>query len=60
MFAVLISVSKLGIMVVLPLPILATGGGGSVEILVSFFVSVGASIVGYYVSKWLDRHSRGK
>ncbi len=30
------------------------------DILVSFLLSVGASVVGCYVSKWLDRHSRGK
>lgn len=30
------------------------------EILVSFFVSLGAGIVGYYVCKWLDRHGKGK
>lgn len=26
----------------------------------AFFVSVAASIVGYYICKWLDRHSKGK
>jgi len=30
------------------------------DILTSFFVSVAASVAGYYVSKWLDRHSKGK
>lgn len=28
------------------------------EILIDFLVSVGASIVGYYVSKWLSRHRK--
>ena len=28
--------------------------------LTSFLVSIGASIVGYYICKWLDRHSKGK
>ena len=30
------------------------------EIITAFLVSVGASVVGYYISKWLDRHSKGK
>lgn len=32
----------------------------AVDILISFFVSVGASVVGSCVSKWLDRHRRGR
>lgn len=32
----------------------------ALSILVSFFVSVVASVVGYYVCKWLDRHGKGK
>ena len=32
----------------------------AVEILISFFVSVGASIVGSYISKWLNRHGKGR
>ena len=28
------------------------------ETLVSFFVSVMASVVGYYICKWLDRDNR--
>lgn len=30
------------------------------ELLTSFFVSVAAGVVGYYVCKWLDRHGKGK
>ncbi len=29
------------------------------ELVISFLVSVGASVVGYYISKWLDRHGKG-
>ena len=29
------------------------------ELAISFFVSVAASVVGYYISKWLDRHGKG-
>lgn len=32
----------------------------ALSILVSFFVSVAASVAGYYVCKWLDRHGKGK
>lgn len=32
----------------------------ALSILVSFFVSVAAGIVGYYICKWLDRHGKGK
>lgn len=28
--------------------------------LTSFLLSVAASIVGYYICKWLDRHGKGK
>ncbi len=30
------------------------------EIVLAFFVSVAASVVGYYISKWLDRHGKGR
>ena len=30
------------------------------EILLTFFVSVAAGVVGYYVCKWLDRHGKGR
>lgn len=26
----------------------------------AFLVSVAASVVGYYICKWLDRHDKGK
>lgn len=29
-------------------------------ILVDFFVSDAAGVVGYYVCKWLDRHGKGR
>ena len=29
------------------------------EMLASFFVSVGAGVVAYYICKWLDRHGEG-
>ena len=32
----------------------------AVENLFEFLVAVGASIVGNYVSKWLDRHRKGR
>jgi hypothetical protein len=39
------------------------GGGKGVDaldILVEFLVSVGAHIIGNYVSKWLDRRRKGQ
>lgn len=47
-------------MLSLPFPRLATEGGDLLEILVNFLVSFVASVVGDYVSKWLERHSKGK
>ena len=32
---------------------------GCVEMIVNFFVSVGAGVICYYICKWLDRHSKG-
>lgn len=43
--------------------LLQSGNGKGVhamEYLVGFLVSVGASVVGYYVCKWLDRHGKGR
>lgn len=37
-------------------PIWQQKGGVHVEYLISFLVSVIASIVGYYICKWLDRN----
>lgn len=28
--------------------------------IIGFFLSVAASVVGYYICKWLDRHRKGK
>lgn len=45
----------------LPFPTLATEGGVDLlEILVNFLVSFVASVAGDYVSKWLERHGKGK
>jgi len=30
------------------------------EFLITFFASVGASVAGYYICKWLDRRGKGK
>ena len=30
------------------------------ETFITFFVSVGAGVVSYYVCKWLDRHGKGR
>jgi len=35
-------------------------GVASLELLASFLMSVGASVVGSYISKWLDRHRKGR
>ena len=35
-------------------------GVDALDFLLDFFVSVGASIIGNYVSKWLDRHRKGQ
>ena len=45
----------------LPFPTLATEGGVDLlEILVNFLVSFVASVAGDYVSRWLERHGKGK
>ena len=35
-------------------PILVTGRGADMDLLISFYLSVMASVVAYYISKWLD------
>jgi ABC-type multidrug transport system permease subunit len=47
---------------VLPLlrPNWQQGGGGNVEILTNFLMSVAAGILCYYICKWLDRHNKGQ
>ncbi len=35
-------------------------GVDALDILVDFLVSVGASVIGNYVSKWLNRHRKGQ
>ncbi len=34
-------------------------GGACMEHILSFLVSVAASVVGYYIRKWLDGHDKG-
>ena len=34
-------------------------GGACMEHVLSFLVSVVASVVGYYIRKWLDGHDKG-
>ena len=38
----------------------ATGGGDSMEAVVSFQISVAAGIACRYISRWLDRHDEDK
>ena len=56
--------SKADIIIVLPFSNLTLGRREEVcameEILTSFLVSVIASVAGNCVSKWLDRHRKGK
>lgn len=47
-------VERENIIAMLSLPIWQQKGGVSFAILVSFLISVMASVVGYYISKWLD------
>lgn len=35
-------------------------GVDALDILLDFLVSVGASIIGNYVGKWLDRYRKGR
>ena len=41
-------------------PIPAAEGGGVMEYMFNFFVSVAANVVASLVSKWLERHRRGQ
>ncbi len=36
----------------------STGGGDSMDILISFFVTVAAGVVCHLIGKWLDRHDK--
>ena len=42
------------ILSVLPPPIMALKGGVIMELTISFISSVAASVVAYYICKWLD------
>ena len=48
------------IMTLLPQPLAYAKGGEIMELVTSFFVSVAAGIISYYICKWLDRHKCGK
>ncbi len=51
--------SNTAIMAVLPpTPNWQQEGGESMELLITFLVSVVAGIVAYYICKWLDRHDQ--
>ena len=52
--------SDFGIMAVLSPPTPAAGGGGNMDAIISFFVSVAANIASHYVRKWLDQHGKGQ
>ncbi len=41
-------------MITLSLPFWQQKGGVCLALVISFFVSVAASVVGYYICKWLD------
>ena len=43
------------IMGLLPSPILVQKGGLTVDLLISFIISVIAGVVAYYICEWLDR-----
>ena len=46
------------LMVSLSSPFWQQKGGVSMNHLLSFLVSVAASVVGYYIRKWLDGHDK--
>ncbi len=50
--------SDFDIIMVLSLPTPAARGGGGMEYIANFFVSVIANVVASCVSKWLDRHHK--
>jgi hypothetical protein len=61
--AFLAVLSKPGIIMSRPYPIRFTmqrKGVDALDILLDFLVSVGASIIGNYVGKWLDRYRKGR
>lgn len=50
---------KAGYNVKVATPRKAKKGGVSLEIIISFLISVLASIAAYYICKWLDRNDNG-
>ena len=44
----------------LPFSLWQQGEVSFMEYFITFFLSVGASVAGYYICKWLDRHGKGK
>ncbi len=53
------SPAKCGRMLLLPFSLWQQGEVTYMAHLVNFFLSVVASVVGYYICKWLDRHTKG-
>lgn len=51
---------KRGIMTSLPFSLWQQGEVSFVEFFITFFVSIAASVAGYYICKWLDRRGKGK
>lgn len=35
------------------------GGGEEMTVLADFIMAIVASVIGYYICKWLDRHHKG-
>lgn len=50
--------AKYGKISSLPLTILATEGGGTVEYIMSLLLSVAANVIANLVCKWLDRQNK--
>ena len=46
------------ILTIVAIPILATGGGCTMETLVAFLVTVVGGVVTHYIIKWLDRDAK--
>ena len=52
--------SNVGIMAALPTLHWQQKGVSILEILANFILAVGASVIGYYVCKWLDSWRKGR
>jgi hypothetical protein len=51
--------NKSDIIIPLSHPFWQQEGGADMNHFLSFLVSVAASVVGYYIRKWLDEHDKG-